>query len=72
MERWRVVLFPVRRRLAALAVCWLTGVAIGYRTALPGWAALVLCALLALAAAVCRRICVGPLKSVWKVLTGDR
>lgn len=25
-----------------------------------------------LAAAVCRRICVGPLKSVWKVLTGDR
>ena len=55
MERWRVVLFPVRRRLAALAVCWLTGVAIGYRTALPGWAALVLCALLALAAAVCRR-----------------
>ncbi|MCI6374271.1 MAG: DNA internalization-related competence protein ComEC/Rec2 [Clostridiales bacterium] len=55
MERWRVCLFPVRRRLALAAIFWLAGVALGTRFACPVLMALVLCALLALAAVLCRR-----------------
>lgn len=55
MERWRVCLFPVRRRLALAAIFWLAGVALGTRFACSAPTALVLCALLALAAVLCRR-----------------
>lgn len=54
MEKWQVLLFPVRRRLAVAAICWLAGVALGTRAACPAPVAVVIFALLALGAAVCR------------------
>lgn len=50
-----MLLFPVRRRLAVAAIFWLAGTALGTRCACPVWMALVLCALLAFATALCRR-----------------
>lgn len=53
--KWQVLLFPVRRRLAAAAICWLAGVALGMHAACPAPLSLVIFALLAFVAAVCRR-----------------